>query len=186
MSAVAFKEWAAVCRALGSGRQSLILRKGGIAEIGGVFRPEHETFLLYPTSFHEPRSNGLKAESTPDGERAGDERPATGTVLFRHVAAVTAVYVLRDLDAALRLDPYHVWTADAIATRFHYRSPGLYAMVVRMSILPQAVIVPEDPSYAGCKSWVPLVSPVPTDRAIPVLDDATFGRTADAIRAAVA
>ena len=35
--AVAFKEWLGVCEALGSGRQSLILRKGGVAEDGGEY-----------------------------------------------------------------------------------------------------------------------------------------------------
>ena len=37
----AFKEWAIVVDALGRGRQSVILRKGGIAEGRGGFRPEH-------------------------------------------------------------------------------------------------------------------------------------------------
>ncbi len=47
--AVAFKEWADVCAALLDGRQSLILRKGGIEEGPGGFRPEHAAFWLYPT-----------------------------------------------------------------------------------------------------------------------------------------
>ena len=32
MESVGFKEWAIVCEALGRGEQSIILRKGGIAE----------------------------------------------------------------------------------------------------------------------------------------------------------
>ena len=32
MKSIGFKEWAIVCEALGRGRQSVILRKGGIAE----------------------------------------------------------------------------------------------------------------------------------------------------------
>ena len=45
----AFKEWAVICRALAEGRQALILRKGGIAEPGPTFQPEHSHFWLYPT-----------------------------------------------------------------------------------------------------------------------------------------
>ena len=41
MLPIAFKEWAVICEALALGRQALILRKGGIAETGGAFRPEH-------------------------------------------------------------------------------------------------------------------------------------------------
>ena len=37
MISVAFKEWAVICHRLGAGEQSLLLRKGGIAEEGGVF-----------------------------------------------------------------------------------------------------------------------------------------------------
>jgi hypothetical protein len=32
MESVGFKDWAIVCEALGRGRQSIILRKGGIGE----------------------------------------------------------------------------------------------------------------------------------------------------------
>ncbi|HQU41894.1 MAG TPA: DUF1802 family protein, partial [Pirellulales bacterium] len=68
----AFKEWAVVCRALAGGRQSLILRKGGIVEEGGEFRPDHPEFLLFPTFSHQspdsvvpdarPLLRGLEAE----------------------------------------------------------------------------------------------------------------------------
>ena len=55
----AFKEWAAICRALVQGRQRIILRKGGIVEPGGSFRIEHRDFLLLPTFVHQA------AESAP-------------------------------------------------------------------------------------------------------------------------
>jgi hypothetical protein len=37
MKSVGFKEWALVCEALGRGEQTIILRKGGIAEGRGGF-----------------------------------------------------------------------------------------------------------------------------------------------------
>jgi hypothetical protein len=42
---MAFKEWAVVCEALGSGRQSVILRKGGIAEGREGFAFLHREFF---------------------------------------------------------------------------------------------------------------------------------------------
>ena len=51
-AAIALKEWAAVCEALAAGRQTILLRKGGIAEGPGGFRPEHSEFWLLPTWFH--------------------------------------------------------------------------------------------------------------------------------------
>src|SRR5437016_13749047 len=50
---VALKEWAVVCRALESGRQMLLLRKGGIYESGGEFELENREFLLFPTYLHQ-------------------------------------------------------------------------------------------------------------------------------------
>ena len=52
--AIAFKEWAGVCQALGDGRQTIIVRKGGIDEGPAGFRPEHRGFL----ALSHPRSPG--------------------------------------------------------------------------------------------------------------------------------
>ena len=60
--AVAFKEWAGVCDALIEGRQTIIIRKGGISEGAGpgVFVPEHAEFWLYPTWVHQAEQ-GLRS-----------------------------------------------------------------------------------------------------------------------------
>src|SRR3954468_3258157 len=50
---VALKEWATVCQALASGRQILLLRKGGIYESAGEFELEHRQFLFFPTYLHQ-------------------------------------------------------------------------------------------------------------------------------------
>src|SRR5215475_1500627 len=66
-SAVAFKDWAAICDAMGQGRQSLILRKGGLYEGRDGFQFKHPDFFLFPTGFHE------QLEKLRPGE-AGDLR----------------------------------------------------------------------------------------------------------------
>src|SRR3954463_8242171 len=53
------KEWATVCHALETGRQMLLLRKGGIYEAAGEFELENPQFLLFPTYLH-PNLNMLK------------------------------------------------------------------------------------------------------------------------------
>src|SRR5207244_11495131 len=53
MESVGFKEWGIVCEALGRGRQSIILRKGGIAEGRDGFSFRQHEFFLFPTFFHE-------------------------------------------------------------------------------------------------------------------------------------
>lgn len=167
MLSVAFKEWAVICAALAEGRQTLILRKGGISEDNGEFRPEHAEFLLYPTYFHEHRA-GIKPEFVPLLDRAEAAKPKPGTVRFTHFVKVGSVAHVTDLDAALALDARHAWTPDVVKQRFNYRTPGLYVLNVRVFKLAQPVEVFESPEYAGCKTWVQLDTGADTAGAAPV------------------
>ena len=184
---IAFKEWAAICRALAEGRQSLILRKGGIAEEGGQFRPEHARFLLYPTHFHEQHRTGIKPDLLPMLDAVEREKAAAGTIRFTHFAEVVEVFQVLDLDKVLALSELHGWTAEEVAKRFHYRKPGLFVLAVRVFRLPQAVEMAERPrpEYAGCKSWVPLEEAVSIEGASAVLTDEGFAAILKAVHAAL-
>ncbi|VTS00086.1 Marine sediment metagenome DNA, contig: S01H1_L03602 (Fragment) OS=marine sediment metagenome GN=S01H1_10638 PE=4 SV=1: DUF1802 [Gemmata massiliana] len=167
MLSIAFKEWAVICEALAAGRQSLILRKGGIAEEGGVFRPEHSEFLLYPTHFHEHKA-GIKPEFLPLLEHAEATKSPMGTIRFTHFVRVESVVHLTNLNDALALDSQHAWTSDVVKQRFHYRTPGLFVLNVRVFQLPEAHVVTERPEFAGCKTWVTLDAPIDTTGSAPV------------------
>ncbi len=169
----AFKEWAAICRALAEGRQALILRKGGIAEKGGEFTVEHTRFWLWPTELHQ-KPEALKPEARPLLEAAAAHRPPPGKVWLSHFAEVDGIYHVRNLLTALRIDRMHLWSAATVQARFEYRSPGLYVLPVRVYRMPETIEIPEAAHYAGCKSWVEMEQEVPTVGATPVLDDAAF------------
>jgi hypothetical protein len=156
--AIAFKEWAGVCAALATGQQHIILRKGGIAESGGEFRCKHDSFWLYPTFFHEPEG-GLKPGIT------APLRPAEGTIVLTHFAMVNRIEWMANLDDVMALDSQHVWTAAAIQKRFNYRTPGLYCLHVEVRPAQHPHQIAESPEYAGCKTWVPLASPLETGHA---------------------
>ena len=169
----AFKEWAVICHLLATGKQAIILRKGGIAEPGGDFKLEHTRFWLYPTFLHENRK-GVKDEALPFLERAEVQTTPAGKVRLSHFAEVTGVYQVRDLLSALKLEALHYWSEATVESRFQYRYPGLMVMPVRVYTAAQAVEITETPVYHGCKSWVELDHPLPTEGAKPVLDDAAF------------
>ena len=158
---VAFKEWAVVCQALAEGRQSLILRKGGIAEENGLFRPDHDRFWLYPTYLHQ-QAAGVKPEAAALLERVEREKPPAGIVRIQHYLEVSNVRFLDTLDEALALAPLHIWSDETVRMRFHYRKPGLYALDVKVVALPVAYEVVETPEYEGCKTWVMLNPPLAT------------------------
>jgi len=167
MLSIAFKEWAAVCEALASGRQKLILRKGGIHEEGGVFRPEHARFWLYPTHFHEQQQAGIKPDAVNFLTASLALRPTFGFVPISHFAEVIDVQFCRELDEVLKLDAEHIWSEATVRQRFDYRTPGLY--VFRVSVFRVAPVeIIDRPEYAGCKTWVPLKIELPTTGAVPV------------------
>jgi hypothetical protein len=170
---IAFKEWAVICRALAEGRQALILRKGGIAETGNGFRLEHARFWLLPTYTHQQRT-GVNADAMPLLDQMDADRPAAGTIRLSHFAEVAGMYHVHDLVAALVLAHLHLWSEDTVRQRFAYREPGLFVLPVRVYRAPQAFVLPEKATYAGCRSWVELDEELPTAGAVPVLDDAAF------------
>jgi hypothetical protein len=169
----AFKEWAVIIRALAEGRQALILRKGGIAELGGRFQVDHTRFWLYPTFVHQQRA-GILPEAVPLLEAALRDRPPEKTVRLTHFAEVAEVYHVGDLETVLRLHDLHVWSEETVRSRFAYRRPGLFVLAVRVwrAAVPQEL--PETAEYAGCKSWVELERALPTDGATAVLNNAAL------------
>jgi hypothetical protein len=169
----AFKEWAVVCRALGEGRQALILRKGGIDETGGDFRPEHTRFWLFPTFTHQQQA-GIVPEAAPLLAHAEAERPPAGVVRLTYFAEVVGLYHLHNLAAALAVDGVHVWSEETVRARFAYRWPGLYLLAVRVYRATEPVDLPDTPGYAGCRTWVELERELPTEGAVPVLGDEAF------------
>src|SRR5205807_3294524 len=118
---VAFKEWAGVCAALAEGRQSLILRKGGIAEGPGGFAPEHTAFWLYPTHVHEAEQ-GLRAREDEPSDDPNLTPP--GHVDLRALAVVAEVGYLDQPEALGAIEEFHVWTEETVRKRFAYRQPG--------------------------------------------------------------
>jgi hypothetical protein len=174
-NAIAFKEWAAVCCALAEGRQTIILRKGGIHEGRDGFRVSHREFWLFPTYLHEEAA-ALTADSQPLLARALAERTPGGTLPIAHYAVVTDVFDVRDETVLPRLAGEHIWSPQTITDRFHYREPGLFVLVTRIYVRSQPFVIPDSPHFAGCRSWVELPEELPTKGLSAVLDDGEFER----------
>ena len=169
----ALKEWAAVCRALAAGRQSILVRKGGIAEPGGTFRLEATRFWMWPTYVHQSET-GVRPDERRFQEEAERDRPAAGTVRLSEWAEVTGVYQIRDAVIAQMLAHLHVWSEEAIAKRYAYRSPGVDVLSVRVHRIEAPIDIAETAEHAGCKSWVDLGRGYPRAGSTPVLTDAEY------------
>lgn len=175
---IAFKEWSLVCDALGSGQQSIILRKGGIAEGRDGFQFKHPEFFLFPTHFHEQAKHlrlpqGTEVPDIADGEREH--------ITVEYFAELVGTRVITDWDEACALEPLHLWTRDTVRERFDYQDcPGISLALVRVSRLSRPWNFPNEKRFGGCRSWVEIPEP-PRDafaERVPVLGDAAFGQLA--------
>ena len=164
MESVGFKEWAIVCEALGRGEQSVLVRKGGIAEGREGFGFRHSEFFLFPTFFHEQVE---KVRS------AGAEIPKarTGKIEIRYFAKLVAQREITDWPMAAALEPFHILQEAVVRERFDYKQSALHVALVRVFRLAPSWILADMPAYAGCRSWVKLPQCPAETRFDPVLDD---------------
>ncbi len=150
MESVGFKEWALVCEALGRGEQSIILRKGGIAEGRAGFQFQHREFLLFPTFFHEQLGKTRLADAQIPAQRAGE-------IEIRFFARMEFATVVTDWETAVALEPFHILTREVVRERFDYdEAPGIHLAFVRIFRLEPSWILPDEKRYGGCRSWVDL------------------------------
>lgn len=181
----AFKEWAVICAALGAGRQSLILRKGGIHEGREGFRVEQAEFWLFPTNFHQAIDD--LTEDYRDLWDAVRRNPPPGDVIpIRHYAIVEQTIEVTQETLLPRLAGLHGWSDRVIHDRFHYKYPGLFALLVRIYELPAELRLPNSPHFAGCRSWVDLPEELPTAELRPILSDADHAERMERIRRSLA
>ncbi len=182
---IAFKEWAIVVDALGRGRQSVILRKGGIAEGRGGFRPEHDRFLLFPTLFHQQREQ-VVTEAQARYDAIAPRLPGPETLRLEFFAEVVAWQKVASLARVERLRGQHIWRDELIAERFDWgKEHAIHALALRVWRLPRPEDLPMLPAYGGCKSWVEVTEEIPTESAVPVMDDAAFAVRLAAFHAAL-
>ena len=178
----ALKEWAVVVQALERGEQVLLLRKGGLADRGGVFRPEHDRFLLYPT--HEHQRPDLLKEAYRAA--AAEPVPASQAVRFTSHASLGGVFPVKALEQLESLDGEHIWSVQHVRARWEYKPDRpLLALTLRVYRLLVPQSSPFHARYTGCRSWVPLEADVPTEPSVAALDEDAFGERQERIRRAL-
>jgi hypothetical protein len=167
MESVGFKEWSLVCDAFGRGEQSIILRKGGIAEGREGFSFRYREFFLFPTFFHEQVAKVRIASASLPG--------AGNTIAIRWYAKVERALRIGSLRIAEALAPLHSLTPEVVRERVGYKDEGLNIAFVRVFELSPAWILQNERRFAGCRSWVDLPSP-PEMKMRPVVDDEAHQR----------
>ena len=106
----ALKEWSAAVHAMLDGRQTVLLRKGGIRE--KRFEVAADRFLLFPTVAHShadrvrPEHQDLLAPAAADSD--------TDHVVLRAGANVVAAIAVSHPDGLADIEPLHIWTGKSV------------------------------------------------------------------------
>lgn len=183
-----FKEWEVVCEALAAGRQSIILRKGGIHEGREGFAFGEESFFLFPTRFHNQAAQVREGVASDKPEwQVGEE------VAVTHQAEALWARTVTDWDRVAALEPFHIWTEETVRQRFDWEGKGMdsgsiHVALVRVRRLAEPWRFPYEKKYGGCRSWIDLPDPPEgwdEGAAYPLGDDA-FATLDDKISALLA
>jgi hypothetical protein len=179
MESVGFKEWALVCDALGRGEQTVIVRKGGIAEGREGFSFKHREFFLFPTFFHE-QVGKVRGE-----ERELPQQPE-GEIEVCWFAKLEFAATVMEWETAAALEPFHILAPEVVRERFDYDAePGIHVAFVRVFRLSTPWRFADERRYGGCRSWVQLPDAPADVELVPVLGEPEHAERVARLRAIV-
>ena len=129
------KEWSAVVDALGSGLQTILIRK---------YPPAHKDFLLYPTygfSAHKRYLDRYYQKQHHDFVKKSVESKKKGKTDLRYYANVTEVIEVRraNFDRLKNLNSLSIWSTDHVADYFKdEKYKTAYIWIVRVHKLQES------------------------------------------------
>ena len=153
----ALKEWATVVKALEQGKQTVILRKGGILETASGFNIESKKFFLFPTWEHQEIKH-VKTQYHDFLNETLNHKPKDG---YNIITSSAEVLDQRDISSNKIIDnlsSFHVWSDEYIKERINWMpEKPLKAIFLKVYTFPQ-IEIPLQTDFEGCKSWIELNS----------------------------
>ena len=166
---ITLKEWAIICKALEDGRQTLLLRKGGIMEYRKGFEVKHNEFLLYPTFEHQSLES-IKAEykeklkeileeqnkyTRKEIDKNNKNSDINNTNIIKLFAKVEDVVEISDKVTLSKLRDYHIWSDEYVMMRMNYNpSKPMSVLLLRIYKMKKPLIIDINDKWSGCKSWI--------------------------------
>ncbi|HSA74407.1 MAG TPA: DUF1802 family protein [Nitrososphaeraceae archaeon] len=153
---LALKEWSIVCKALEEGKQSVLLRKGGILEYRNGFEVSQKIFLLYPTLEHQAEEY-VQASYIQEFEfqKSNDVNIKETSNTIGILAKMEAIQEFDDVSVLSKLEKYHIWNEKYGKMRMKYNpKKPMNALLLRVYKLPESISVDLQPEWVGCKSWI--------------------------------
>lgn len=154
MTISALKEWAIVCKVLEEGRQTILLRKGGIMERKQGFELRHNDFYMFPTYEHQSRDL-LQQEYADKFDAVLRDKPLDDLNRIDLYAKVISITETFNREMLQDLRDFHIWNEKYVNARMDYNpQKPLSIMLLRVYRLNTAINVTLTPQQAGCRSWI--------------------------------
>ena len=153
----ALKEWATVVKALEQGKQTVILRKGGILETASGFNIESKKFFLFPTWEHQETKH-VKPEFHGFLTEVLDKKPNADHNKISSYAEVLYEKDVKSNDVINNLSSFHVWSDSYIQERRNWKPEKPMKAVFLKTIKIPEFNLPLKSEFSGCKSWIELNS----------------------------
>jgi len=156
---IGFKDWDVICEALGSGRQDIIFRKGGIHEGREGFSFKHGEFFLFPTLFH------AQADFVTEGKKpAKPEWQVGDEVVIQYFCKAVEAKTFTEWSDVMALRDRHVWTDETIRDRFDWEGKGMatgsiHCAFLEVYELAEPWVLTYEKKFGGCRSWLNLPEP---------------------------
>lgn len=178
---IALKEWSAAIHALLDGRQSVLLRKGGIHE--KRFALEANDFLLFPTVAHS-HAQRVRIDFRDLVDTASLDS-TEDAVVIRAAAKVVGAVEVKHPERLAEIADLHIWTEESVRSdRLDFRPRhALAVLIVAAAPILTPIRLPRSPEFAGCKSWVDL--PIAAKIGEPVREPAELVDIARRVSSAV-
>ena len=151
------KEWATVVNALEQGKQTVILRKGGILESASGFNIESKKFFLFPTWEHQETKH-VKPEFHNFLTDVLNKKPNEGCNKITSYAEILFEKDVSAADTINELSPFHIWSDSYIEERRKWMPEKPMKVVFLKTVIIPEFNLPLKPEFQGCKSWIEINS----------------------------
>ena len=153
------KEWATVVKALEDGKQTVILRKGGILETASGFRIASKKFWLFPTYEHQELKH-IKPEFHKYLQTVKNNLPDEGTNIITSFAEVLFESDISEESKIVDLSEFHIWSDEYIEERKQWKPEKPMKAVFLKIYNVEQLQIPLKEEYQGCKSWIDINSKI--------------------------
>lgn len=167
----AFKEWAVACETISTGKQTVLIRKGGVREEDGIFSMSDSEFSLLPTYEHQ-KAGLLKPEYLPALAHLEERERNVHEIVIETYVVIEKILTNVSETQLKSVSEEYPWNANYVKLRFDFNPyDPLFVLLLRAYRLPKAHTLPMKKDYVGCKSWVSLEISLSLEGEIPVLSD---------------